>query len=429
MTPLQEAGSGEPPDAPPAPDSLWVVDFTAITPGNVHTLAALEPRLGLSRASTATVQTSASTIVSTVGVNEARVGSPGAGVQGLVIEEARTNSVLNSRNCSNDIIQLQNGGAVDAGTIIANCSQSPDQTLSASCIDLPSGEYAKQVVEPATGDNVIASLWALGTPVQWAFGSHIAGNACSFIPSVTAWTREVMPPIAILSGGWGEIHPAVGYSGSCPPSTTWTTATALHEVIDFQQVEVGNFATEAIPTTTAVQTRAGDLLWIADGAGAVDRGQLSLYLKLVPKGNATDYGAPMYLWSIDSGNYVAFNPATQQVAVAVGGGLPLQSLPIEGDGGDAGPPALFAAGSTVEWFLRAGAGTVLVEYRVNGGPVSTLLQGNLSGNVAPSSPDGGSVPVDLLSRVDPDTGNPAGQFSSWLTTVAVYAQGAAPPGF
>ncbi len=87
----------------------------------------------------------------------------------------------------------------------------------------------------------------------------------------------------------------------------------VDQIVDLAQVEFGQFATEPIVTASSAATRAGDHLQIVDGPGAVDGGQLSLYLKMYPKGDATQYSAPAYFWYADSQDYALFNLQTQSV--------------------------------------------------------------------------------------------------------------------
>ena len=212
---------------------------------------------------------------------------------------------------------------------------------------------------------------------------------------------------------------------------------AVDQIVDLVQAEPGYFATEPIVTGAATATRAGDQLQITSGADAVDGGQLSLSLKMYPKGDAVTcpasvlpsgarstacapgYTAPAYFFYIDGNNYGFFNAQDQSVTLAVAGTLASSSLgalwPSPPSSGPPPPTAapsvpIFRAGQLVEWFIRAGAGAGLVQYRVNGGPIATLLDSPLPGSLAPA----GSI--DLLSA------GTANQFSAWLVGAGLVYQ-------
>ncbi len=399
------------PSAAASATPMWSATFEqdgGVAPGNAHTLTAIVPQLALTRGSAATVQTSPSTVDTTPGVNDARIGSTGA-AQGLVVEESRTNYVLWSRD-------MANWPGNEAGTTVtAAYAAGPDGSESGTRLQVPAGTASGSLVWVATtlGQTLTYSEWlrasAVPVPggpiVQWGACDNDYNQVATDPPMTTQWTRSILPP---LTQGSDQL-PAVAATFANPSwcgDTTNTPLLAVDQVVDLVQGELGQFATEPIVATGATATRAGDHLQIVNGAGAVDGGQLSLYLKMYPKGGALAYTAPSYFWYLDANDYALFNPLSQTVTIAVKGVVATSPAPT------GTPTALFNAGQTVEWFLRAGSGAGLVELRVNGGTLVTLLNTKtLTGALAPA----GSI--DLLSS------GTTNQFSAWLADVAVYRKG------
>jgi hypothetical protein len=181
---------------------------------------------------------------------------------------------------------------------------------------------------------------------------------------------------------------------------------AIDQVVDFPQAEIGNFATEAIVSGATGATRAGDVLQIVNGAAALEQGGLALYARMFPKGEATGYTAPVYLFYVDAADYATFNPATQSVTVVIGGQSVSSAAGATYSDGTRIP--LFHAGQLVEWLVDAGAGAARVQVRVDHGPVVPLLNTPLAGALAPTGA------IDVLSAAG------GGQFSCWLEDVAAF---------
>lgn len=407
---------------------LWAVNFAAdggMPVGNLHALSTYASALTLQRDSGATVQTSAATLDTTPGVNDARLGATGI-VRGLVIEEARTNYVPQSRSPTSSA-WVKVGGTV---TLTAG-QTSADGTANGTRVQIavggtvslasmyPIGFYTQHT--DAGTIPVAASLWvhpaADGGGVQWGEDTNWDPNVAGF-NAPASWTRSIASPYLTVNhvptGTARDIVSYVfreafnyGYLAGVPG--VGGTTESIDQVVDLAQAEVGQFSTEAIVTGALPTPRAGDHLQIANPASAIDHGTFSLYLSMYPKGDSTAYSAPAYFWQVDANNYAYFDPGTQSVTVAVNGhaasSTPATSL------ADGAVPLLFHAQDLVEWSITAGAGAGLVQYRVNGGPVTTLI------NTSFADPVPTSGPIDLLSS---GTSN---QFSSWLASVAVYPKG------
>ncbi|HEY2517368.1 MAG TPA: hypothetical protein VGI39_41125 [Polyangiaceae bacterium] len=409
----------------------------------------MAPELALYRNSVATVQTSPSTIDTSPGVDEARIGNTGK-VRGLVIEEARTNVYVNSRNPGVTFRSANGWNTVVTGTTVTPAyAASPDGSSNGTRVQIPvlggnsgvSQFFTGKVVSP--GEVLTFSEWlrstlgsydagAGATPpiLQWGSCDNAYRSEWSVAtPTTTDWARSILPSQAAApSGATMSLAPAFQSWGWCGDLGVGVNSNlySVDQVVDLIQAEPGYFATEPIITGSAMASRAGDHLEIPNGPTAIDGGQLSLYLQMYPKGDALacptvftnsgktvpmcapGYTSPAYLFYIDPNNYAFFDARTQSVQLAVGGSV-LTSPPAAVS--DAGLPiqGLFSAGQSVEWFIRAGVGAALVQLRVNGA-VTTLIDGTLSGAVA-------AGPIDLLSR---GTSN---QFSAWLANVAIYPQG------
>ena len=429
--------SGEDASSPPPSDAgtdapivvvlpIWAVDFGGATPGDIGGLSAYDSHLSLTRDSGATVQTSAIAMVTTVKVDEARIGSTGAGFQGLVVEEARTNLVVGSRSPTGWTI----GTTGDGGTgpfVTGGYANGPDGVGTAWRIVMTtkgasSYDGVSQLVFPqATA--ITLSAWArltdapgsvAGSVVQIGEFDVSKGQPCTLYSATpdagTAWQRVIVQPSAPVNPG-DQVAVSPGFAALCKQ-----TYQGIDEIVDLVQAEPGAFATEPIITQAAAASRAGDHLQIVSDAGAVENGQLSLHFTIVPKGGPTEFASKVYLFSVPASGggapntYAYLDPTTQEVTLAVDG----TSF--------TGNPVAFDAGSPVEWFIRAGGGTnSVVEYRVAGSDAGVQVAASANGVATPAIPDGTSI--DVLSQ------GTASQFSVWLESVSVYQPGQAPAGF
>lgn len=360
----------------------WVADFTALSLG---ALSALPSGLSLSRASSATVQTSASTVVTAgIGVDVARVGDDGSGA-GLVLEEARTNLQTASR--------AEVGGAgwnVASGTVTANFAAGPDGSNVATRSQVTAGKYSQYWDSSARTGAHCCSVWARGTSAPQTLHGDI-GLPNSFTlagAATTSWAR--FTNVLVLAAQQMQL--------ACVNNPTAT----LDCLSDLWQCEAGAFPTEAIVTTGATATRAGERLYHATSSALVRAGRLGLEVKIRPKGSSASYSANMRLWTIDANNYAEIDKTTRVLTVVVAGAS--FSFPTA-------LPA-WAAGDTLEIWLEAGGGAFAsrAAARVNGG---ATVQLGLSSSAAGTIPATGAI--DLLCN------GTAAQFSARVQTLRAPA--------
>lgn len=340
------------------PPVRWEAAFDALTPG---ALVAVPGGLTLTRASSATAQTSASAIQSGIAVDVARVS--GVGVPALLFEEARTNYVPYAR-------EVGNGWTLGSTTITANAAAGPDGSALADRVQGASGAFGPYrtfgdagLLAAATA-KVVATIWrrapngvtSHGWYLQRASDGAIAANQNDAL--TTAWERTSLSAVAN----------ATGYVfNSCEGrSISPLVAGARDAYLDFLQIEAGSFATSAIVTAGAAATRAGERLYHAAGVAALaDGGRLNLEFRFRPLGAATDYGATgltyPFLWRTSTGQFAYFYTPTRQLAIN------------DGTTELAFTPALsWAAGDTIDLWVSALGGASAAKYRVNGGAAVDL---------------------------------------------------------
>lgn len=155
-----------------------------------------------------------------------------------------------------------------------------------------------------------------------------------------------------------------------------TPAAAFDVATDLYQFEAGNYPTEAISTTGATATRAGEVLSVTSGSGLLDGGRLSLEFSLQPKGSRSSY--PTWgesLWTVDSGNWAAIDPSSGTLWIYIGGVYNTAAF---------SPPLTWAEFDTLEIYVAAGGGSpTQVEYRINhGSPSTATITGSPLGSLS-----------------------------------------------
>jgi hypothetical protein len=216
----------------------------------------LDPRITFTRASSATY-TDASGVIQTAATNAPRWDYANGVLRGLLIEEARTNLILWSR----DITQsawTKIGSPVVTATVAA-----PDGTTTAQTINLglSSGPSFYQIVTLATGTRGEPSFWinvvsATGSPTL------VVAN-----PVNTANGQWTVNP-ALIGTGWQRItrgHPAVSIVSEFTGLTNqagifvFVNQGSLNASWWGWSFEAGAFPTSYIPTTSVSVTRAADV--------------------------------------------------------------------------------------------------------------------------------------------------------------------------
>lgn len=358
------------------PGILWRADLFDVLPlstsANAAALQAALTNMGFtfSRASAATVQTSASTVVSSGITNDV----PRVGTYGLVLEETRENVFTNSQQVSATAVGAAVSTVTDGYVVGTDGSTLVDrQQVSSGNFGRYQNSYVTSVTRRWT-----MSQWARRGAIgvassQGYYFTSGAGAAYSGSGSAAltdAWARySVTCATAITSGSTLTISPA--------EARTIDTITAADRdaVMDHVQVEAGNFATEAIITTGAAATRATDYLSSANAQRHLVRdGRVRIEMSFIPKGIPTDATAATAAFF--AGNLLGclfyINPAGYIIAQDNSGGITPTG------------PVTWLAGETVDVYFEFGNGAPLFVYRRNGG-AKTAVTFNAGSNLAITS--------------------------------------------
>jgi hypothetical protein len=227
------------------------LDLNFMVPG------VLDPRITFTRASTATY-TDANGVIQTAAVNAPRwdYDPTTHALKGLLIEEARTNIVLQSADMSNAAwVKSGFGPSVTGNQVI-----SPDGTLTASRAIYPAITTAPNFAllnQPLVGaaQAYTFSVWLRGNTGGEQIYLCISGPAFYSSPRITlttVWTRYVfVTPVLVAATQYF----AVGADMRDPAQSPISGGTIY---VWGAQVEQGAFATSYIPTTAAAVTRAQD---------------------------------------------------------------------------------------------------------------------------------------------------------------------------
>lgn len=390
---------------PPSRSVLWEATFSGFPAGKLVTLPS---GLVLTRASAATVQTGTSTVDTTPGVNEARIGRRlDAAALALVIEEARTNIAFGSSSLATAPWAKVFGGE----TVSNNAAVDPSGASGAARLltqaIADSGVFDNQNV--ATGVTYAVSCWAKrNVAADQAIRLRITleagvSNQYVNVTAGAAWGRTA-GVLTVTLGGVTTADPLVGSS-----------AAAVRDVLLYGvQLEAGTFPTEVIVTTGGNATRVSDQLYLPSAlvpTKVVDGGRIGIYQRFRPKCSSANLGTFAGLWSIDGNNQAFVRKSTGMVNVYVAG-VAFNSTVAPS----------WALGDTVETWIEAGGGTLntRILYRVNGGAVVTL---GTSG-----APQGTLVNSSSLKIHSTGAGPTGGQtdMSVWLEEVRCFRAGVRP---
>lgn len=377
---------------------VWEAALDALslsTSANAAELQAALVALGFlyTRPSVATVQTSASEVV-TVGidVDVPRVGNAGYG-QGLVIEDARTNVAYFSH-------AIGTAGGWNAGTAATTTGYAAGPDGAAGTATRIAGgagafgTYSNRPAPSAGATSYVGSVWArlvnraIYPSIQPASPTPTA-NRFSSTPGHDLWFRSSTPVRTASSAYCFQTH---------------DPGASVDAAFDFAQVEAGTWASEAIVTVGATATRAADRLAI-DASRIVRSGRVGLALRAILKGSiggSNDYAADPYLWRYDASNYCTINRTTGAATVVIAGASYTTASGFTA-----------ARGDVVDYWVEAGGGALqtVVKARKNSGAVTTLGTGAAQGT-HPSA-----TSMDLLSNAA------TAPLSAWLQLAQAYAPG------
>lgn len=374
---------------------IWEAAFDALplsTSANAAELRAALAAMGLTltRASSATVQTGASTIVASgIGVDDPRVGDAGY-ARGLVIEESRQGLLPSSASANWTL----------AGTATRATTDGPDGgASSASRVQMPAnGDGVYSYITTATiGAKYTRTVWLRGVSGSTVTIRNISSGALeATVTLASTWQRVVLTAAANASA----------YGIMIQRSAT----TATYVDVWHGQLEAGAFGGELVVTTGASATRTGDRLAVA-GSRVVRDGAVSLSARFAPKGLIGDYPYGFFLACNASNTpdvtkrcYAWINQTNSRLYVRLNGVDWYPTTPI-----------VWAIGDVIDVHFSMGPSGARASYCRNGGATVSL---GSSGAVAGAIDS--SITWDILGNT---TSSPA---SAWLQRVQAYAPGRRP---
>lgn len=190
--------------------------------------------------------------------NQPRVSYDANGTRGLLVESARTNSLLRSEEIDNAAWQTAAVGVANP-TVTANAATAPDGTLTADRVQVPACGTASQysvVLQNLSVASPTGSLYVRGVGGAGSFtlyvrdGAAAASVVCSYVS--TSWARCAIPFTTAASTQYGfgclnTVAPIGGTDTGAADFYAWGA-----------QVEAGAYATSYIPTVAAGVTRSAE---------------------------------------------------------------------------------------------------------------------------------------------------------------------------
>ena len=247
----------------PAVDACWGGVRVTSPPGRTLDLSFMMPGtlpsgVVFTRASTATYFDSTGTM-QTAATNAPRwdYNPTTHALNGLLIEEARTNLWLQSADASN--AAWGKSGTAGVPAVTGNQVAAPDGTTTAARVVYPAvsgSAYSNISQNPALATNAYSfSVWLKGNAGGERLYLMMTADAVTFnrqqVPLTAAWQRFTATTPSINGGYYCQIGTDLRDAGQ-----TGTPAQTIY--VWGGQIEAGAFPTSYIPTTAASVTRAGD---------------------------------------------------------------------------------------------------------------------------------------------------------------------------
>lgn len=338
------------------------------------------------------VQTGTSTLVEIASAADVlrRGRALDAWEHGLVLEEARTNAWLDSRDPST-----------------ANWTLAGTPTLTPGQVS-PSGDSLAYRIQAASGTGIVREAWP---------------TAPSGIISVTLWEKTTAAtgtnafntfalqrtPINAFPAGnlWGRVglsfFIATDSGVIVADGRDWTSvlgqpAGARDLIYDYGQREAGGYPTEWTPTT-----RNASFLHVLGStwSSRILAGRVGLELWLRPKGARSEYSGTRYLWWIDANNNVAFDASTGVLTVTIAGASNTTSA------------ITWSRYADVKVYVEMGAGTSYVAVLIDGVRTVPTITGSALGSLSAGNLYLGSS-------------NAGGHTCAWLYMQSFWSPGARP---
>jgi hypothetical protein len=326
-----------------------------------------------------------------VGIDEAAIGSPDGVKQGLVIQHSTRNTIGNvsGDNSPRDLniawssatapatSDYQAGpDGISPGTGIKGCSR----VVAASGQFGPYGTSTSNNRCNSTSLNVFSS-WQRSTSASSGGMQMVLNNAAinssakmATRAQSTTWGRIVdrKGTFAMGSGGIGTVD-----ARDWSVASGGQTAQARDVLVDYIQIEDGNFPTEAIPT--GLTNRAADCLSYGSAENWYVNGRFRAYFAFYPKHDSTDkpeindgtnrfISDKYYLMSVDENNFIRIDNTTMQIEAKVGGSTSFMVGSMN--------PVAWSAQDLVEIFVEVGGGanaSTNMWYRIGGSGSWTTL--------------------------------------------------------
>ena len=204
-----------------------------------------------SRSSTATYVGSDG-LIKNAAINEARPLYVDGDLQGVLIEEQRTNLVTYSEQFSDAA-----WSKFATATVTANTSTAPDGTTTADTLNMPaSGDRINLSAVAITGGTTYtASLWLSGSGTTFISLASSGGTYTFAAQQITLTATPTRYTVSLATNANNTgVFPIIGrYNGAVGAGT------ATSAVIWGYQLEAGAFATSYIPTVASQVTRSADV--------------------------------------------------------------------------------------------------------------------------------------------------------------------------